>query len=451
MEYDAIIVGAGLAGLSCGYELSRRGKSVLLMETHPYAGGRTSSFTDDGMKVESGLHRYIGYYSALPRLLKGCGVELNDIVTWEEKVDILMKDRQGKVVLGVAPLWGFAKAVKSMTGNGAFLSWRDKFSLVPFFLRGFGSYLFSDRLDDYSVAEYAGKCGVTENALNRVLEPLSTGIFFLPTTEYSAYAFFGLFAPAIPKFYKMRIGAFLGGMTELMCDPIVAQIRSRGGVVHFEETAGKVLLEQGAVTGVKTTDGRTYRGRCTVIATPLSAAKTFLSPLREEPSLASFFRLPEMSSCTLQLELDAPALEKDITTFGPGTDMVSFAEQSRTVFSDSPGRLSVILGHPEQYIRRTAEDIREVVVSEMASLGVSLEGHILDIRKVAEENEFYSLTKGNQRLRPPQKTAVPGLVLAGDYTLTSSFATMEGAVISGRKAAKVCLAGLNRQELSGGK
>ena len=41
MEYDAIIVGAGLAGLSCGYELSRRGKSVLLMETHPYAGGRT--------------------------------------------------------------------------------------------------------------------------------------------------------------------------------------------------------------------------------------------------------------------------------------------------------------------------------------------------------------------------------------------------------------------------
>ena len=70
---------------------------------------------------------------------------------------------------------------------------------------------------------------------------------------------------------------------------------------------------------------------------------------------------------------------------------------------------------------------------------------------MAEENEFYSLTKGNQRLRPPQKTAVPGLVLAGDYTLTSSFATMEGAVISGRKAAKVCLAGLNRQELSGGK
>ena len=442
MEYDAIIVGAGLAGLSCGYELSRRGKSVLLMETHPYAGGRTSSFIDNGMEVESGLHRYIGYYSALPRLLKGCGVELNDIVTWEEKVDILLKDRQGKIVLGVAPFWGFGKAVKGIIGNGAFLSWRDKLSLVPFFFRGFGSYLFSDGLDDYSVAEYAKKCGVTENALNRVLEPLSTGIFFLPVGEYSAYAFFGLFAPAIPKFYKMRIGAFLGGMTELMCDPIVAQIRSRGGVVHFEETAERVLQEHGAVAGVKTTDGRIYRGRRTVIATSLSAAKTLLSPLREEPSLSSFFRLPTMSSCTFQMELSAPALEKDITTFGPGTDMASFAEQSRTVFSDSPGRLSLILGHPERYVKMTEEEIRGEVIRQMASLGVSPEGYIIDARKVAEENEFYSLSKGNQHLRPPQRTAVPGLVLAGDYTKTSSFATMEGAVISGRKAAFVCLAGL---------
>lgn len=439
MEFDTIIVGAGLAGLSCGYELICRGKSVLLMEAHPYAGGRTSSFMDHGMYVESGLHRYIGYYSALPRLLKGCGVKLKDIVTWEEKADILVKDREDKIVLGVAPLWGFGKAVKGILGNGTLLSWRDKFSLLPFFLRGFASYLFSSHLDDYSVAEYARKCGVTENALRFVLEPLSTGIFFLPTEEYSAYAFFGLFAPAIPKFYKMRIGAYLGGMTELMCDPIVTKIRSKGGVVHFEETAERVLLEKGIVTGVITKDGRRYRGRHTVIATPLSAAKTILSPLEKEPLLSSFFRLPTMSSCTLQLEMDAPALEKDITTFGPATDMVSFAEQSRTVFPDSKGRLSLILGHPERYIEQSTEDIYSTVVRQMASLGVSLEGHVRDMRKVTEEDEFYSLAKGHQHLRPRQKTGIPGLVLAGDYTRTSSFATMEGAVISGKKAAKICL------------
>ncbi len=71
--YDTIVVGAGLAGLSCAHELSKKGKKVLVLEAHPYAGGRTSSFADKGMKVESGLHRYIGYYTALPKLLKECG------------------------------------------------------------------------------------------------------------------------------------------------------------------------------------------------------------------------------------------------------------------------------------------------------------------------------------------------------------------------------------------
>ena len=37
-----------------------------------------------------------------------------------------------------------------------------------------------------------------------------------------------------------------------------------------------------------------------------------------------------------------------------------------------------------------------------------------------------------------QKTPIKGLILAGDYTLTPSLCTMEGAVISGKKAAKLC-------------
>lgn len=90
-KYDIIVVGAGLAGLSCAYELSAKGKKALILEAHGYAGGRASSFNDNGMDVESGLHRYIGYYSALPKLLKNCGVKIGDIVTWEEKADIIVK------------------------------------------------------------------------------------------------------------------------------------------------------------------------------------------------------------------------------------------------------------------------------------------------------------------------------------------------------------------------
>lgn len=463
-KYDAVVVGSGLAGLSCAYELSAKGKKVLVIEKHPYAGGRTSSFNDNGMDVESGLHRYIGYYSSLPALLKKCGVKLTDIVTWEEKADILVKGENKKLVLGVAPLWGFGKTVRSIFGNNGVLSWHDKLSVLPFFACGFTGCLFSEKLDEISIAEYADKHHVTERAKRLIIEPMSSGIFFLPPENYSAYAFFGLFAPAIPKFYKMRIGAFLGGMTEVMCNPIVEKIKSLGGAFIFNEPVSEAIVENSdaaqekgiKVIGVKTESGREYYAEHTVIAASLPAAKEILNPLKQRRELEKLFALPVMSAATLQMELDRPALEKDITTFGPGSDMVSFAEQSRTTFrsinsnkksalndkeniAEEKGRLSLILGNPDEYIDEEPQTVLETVISQMGELGVELSGHVTDYRKVTEKNEFYSLDIGSQKLRPKQKTGIDGLVLAGDYTLTSSFATMEGAVISGKKAARCCI------------
>lgn len=438
-NFDVIIVGAGLAGLSCGYELTAKGKKVLIIEEHPFAGGRTSSFDDNGMQVESGLHRYIGYYTALPKLLKKCGVKIGNIVTWEEKADILIKNSNEKMVLGLAPLFAPIKTLKGVFGNGDILTVKDKLSLIPFFLKGFSSYIFSEDLDNFSVAEYADKNNVSENSKQYVLEPLSTGIFFMSPQDYSAYAFFGLFAPTIPKFYKMRIGAFLGGMTDVMCNPIADKIKAQGGVFHFGETVENVVLKNNSVAGVKTVDGKEFYANQTVIATTIKSAKKILEPLKNNGSLNSLFKLHEMSACTLQLELSKPALKKDITTFAPSTDMVSFAEQSRSTFRNTDGRLSVILGRPNKYAEQDAESILNSVLIQMKSLGIDLKDTVLNYRKVCEKNEFYSLAKGNQKLRPQQKTGINGLVLAGDYTLTSSFATMEGAVISGKKAAKICL------------
>ncbi len=438
-RYDAIVVGAGLAGLSCAHELCRKGKRVLVLEACPYAGGRTASFDDGGMAVESGLHRYIGYYSALPRLLRRCGTLIGDIVTWEEKVDILLRGRGKKLVLGLAPVFAPIKTLRGVRGNRDVLSARDKLSLLPFFLCGFAGCLRPLWLDGFSVSEFAERHHVTKTAQQLVLEPLSTGVFFLPPEEYSAYPFFGLFWPAVTRFYKMRIGAFLGGMSDVMCEPIVRSIKAMGGSLRFDTRVERVLIENRAVTGVVAADGRQYRAEDTVIAAHLPEAKRILSAFRATPCLASLFRLPCMSACGVQLELSRPALERDITTFGPGTDMISFAEQSRSTFRGHPGRLSVILGRPEHYADKPLEEILPEVERQMESLGVHLGGIITDARKVCERGRFYRLSKGCQRLRPSQRTGIKGLFLAGDYTLTSSFATMEGAVLSGQRAARACL------------
>ncbi len=61
-EYDAIIIGSGMGGLTCGVLLTKLyGQRVLILEKHHTLGGLTQVFSRaDGYKWDVGLH-YLGY------------------------------------------------------------------------------------------------------------------------------------------------------------------------------------------------------------------------------------------------------------------------------------------------------------------------------------------------------------------------------------------------------
>lgn len=102
-NYDVIVVGGGLAGLTATYKLTKDNKRVLLLEKDSILGGRTSSFIDKGMEIESGFHRQIGFYKDFPKLLKEIGIKLDDIIMWDDEAEIkISKDKS--LVLGIAPL-----------------------------------------------------------------------------------------------------------------------------------------------------------------------------------------------------------------------------------------------------------------------------------------------------------------------------------------------------------
>ena len=55
-EYDIIVIGAALAGLSASLELSKAGKKVLILEQHNLPGGVATSYCRDGVEFEAALH-----------------------------------------------------------------------------------------------------------------------------------------------------------------------------------------------------------------------------------------------------------------------------------------------------------------------------------------------------------------------------------------------------------
>ena len=77
MEYDAIIIGAGAAGLASALKLSCAGKKILLLEKQPEPGGFGTSFSRKGFVFESSLHCVDGLAKdgEVRNFLEECGVD----------------------------------------------------------------------------------------------------------------------------------------------------------------------------------------------------------------------------------------------------------------------------------------------------------------------------------------------------------------------------------------
>jgi len=74
-NFDVIVVGAGIGGLTAAALLARRGQSVLIVDQHYVAGGNATIFKRPGYEFDVGLH-YIGDAAEgglFPRILDSAG------------------------------------------------------------------------------------------------------------------------------------------------------------------------------------------------------------------------------------------------------------------------------------------------------------------------------------------------------------------------------------------
>ena len=68
------VIGGGLAGITAAIALAEAGAAVTLLEARPRLGGATSSFTRDGLVVDTGQHIFLGCCTAYRGLLGQLGM-----------------------------------------------------------------------------------------------------------------------------------------------------------------------------------------------------------------------------------------------------------------------------------------------------------------------------------------------------------------------------------------
>ena len=432
-KYDVIIIGAGLAGLTSALKLSKDNKKILLIEKENYLGGRASSWNSNNLFIEAGFHKHIGFYKELPNVLYESNVNLNDIVTWENEVEIILNKKE-KIIFGIDPICHPIIFIKDLLGNNEILTLKDKLSLSKFFLIGFKEYLLRPQsLDRYSIKEYANKLNIEKNVIDTIIKSLSTGIFFLPIENYSAKLFFGLFYPGIFNIHKIRIGAYNNGMSEILAKPISKTIIENNGIIKNNTIVTSLIEKNGKIIGIKTEKEKIY-SKLTILATDIGNTKKILKNIKH-PYINKILNIPTISVITAHIELKNPAMKLDRTTFTPKLNMiVSFSEESRTTFKKSSGRLSIILKSTKEINSLSDEEIIKRIIKELKSINIKIEKEILKYRIVRHIDKFYNFSPNNDKKRPKTKTPIKGLILAGDYTKQNLYSTMEGAVISGINA-----------------
>jgi len=95
MEYDVLIIGAGMSGLAAGIRSAYYGEKVCIVEKHHRVGGLNSFYNRGGRKFDVGLHAMTNYVpkgvklSPLPKLLRQLKLKAEDFALYPQRMSVI--------------------------------------------------------------------------------------------------------------------------------------------------------------------------------------------------------------------------------------------------------------------------------------------------------------------------------------------------------------------------
>lgn len=259
------IIGAGPAGLSAAYELSKRGAHVTVFEAGPSVGGLARTIDLWGQRVDIGPHRFFSRDARVNALwleVVGDDFEMVDRLTriYYGGKFFLYPLKPGDALAKLGP-WEAARCLASFAAqrvrpssqDGSFENWvvgRFGRRLFEIFFKSYSEKLWGipcRELDADFAAQRIKKLSLLEVVKNAV----STGRGNVHATLVDQFAY--------PH-----------GGTGVVYERMAEAVRQRGGEVYCGRPVRRVLTEGSAVTGLEMPGGETLRFDHVVSTMPLT-------------------------------------------------------------------------------------------------------------------------------------------------------------------------------------
>lgn len=434
-QRDVVVVGAGAAGLAAAVALAGAGAKVTLVERRPYIGGRAYSYDHPALEetIDS-QHVVLGCCTNILDLCQQAGMA--DTIRWYDELTFLEPNgRRSLIRPGSLP----APAHQAMSFLRApMLSLRDKIGIA----RGMARFLRSyPATDDESFAAWIRRTGQTERSIRHFWEPVVVGAlndgFERCSVKYAGKIFHESFLRS-PEAGRLGIPAaplseFFAPITHL-AERLGVTVKLKTGIERIER------IEQRS-------DGR-WRVRAgdeeissdaVVLATDFRQTKALLQALPEGPKDAAdvFERLTPAPITTIHLWYDRDVTGLDHAVLLDTRIQWMFAKSRIRQWPAERGSyLELVISASWPELEMGREEILTSALREAELFFPAIrQATLIKSGVLKEARATFSVTPGLDRFRPQQKTAWPGLYLAGDWTATEWPSTMEGAVRSGRLAA----------------
>ena len=252
----------------------------------------------------------------------------------------------------------------------------------------------------------------------RLLEPLAIAALNTPPETASA----ALLGAVMDESLALGGGACIPaypkeGLSESFIDPAVAWLQARGADVLLNSRVARLQQGAGRITAVD--DRPLADDEAVVLATPAPVAAALLPGLQAPDRFEAIVNV--------HFRCDADPGEAGFTGLIGGTAEWVFVK---------PGVVSVTISAGNRWADLPPVDLATRVWAEVRAV-TGLPHPIPPWRVVREKRATFAATPAQDRRRPPARTALANLVLAGDWTRTGLPATIEGAIRSGCTAASL--------------
>jgi phytoene dehydrogenase-like protein len=429
-----LVVGAGLAGLTCAKTLVEAGYSVRVLEASDAAGGRVrTDHSADGFLLDRGFQVLLTAYPAVQRHLDLKALRLRPFTPG------VVLAREGQWHVFGDPLRRVS--LLGPTLSNPLLTFGDKrraLRLRRYARRRTVEQIFHGKLrgmktgDRSTLDELKRRRFSDQGFIEQFARPFFGGIFLDRSLETSArmllfvYKMLASGAIALPE----------GGMGAI-AEQLVSRLPENA--MRYETRVEGIVEADDRAVGVTLTGGEEMQGDAVVITTDApTAARLSGLDVPSEP----------VSSCHIYFAARESLYDGPRLVLNANPDaFVNNAAQLTNVVSGyaPPGQhliSTTILGNPElsddELVARARQDLARLVPGKDM-------GKLRPVGTYRIRFAQFRQPPGVFATMPENKTRTEGLFVAGEFTSSSS---IHGAMESGETAAKAVIEFLNKEDQS---